>query len=435
MAANTDGTGTSGPSNQDVATPVAVKPQVRKFDADGFELPTYKTKVFILSAMDKQACEKMVSGLKEYLQQKDFKDVADADLLLQSLSYTLDQRRTLFLWVAASVVPFTRGADEVIEALDTPNFAPHRSSRRPRIGMIFTGDGAQWHAMGRQLIPSYPPFKASLKEADGYLKDLGADWSLMEELNRDAESSRVDGTSLAIPTSVALQISLVRLLRCWGITTTAVTSHSSGEIAAAWTVGAISYRQAMAIAYYRAALLAADPTLRAPISGGSTAAAMTVDEYREALRDILDREMSDGCLSSIVYTSPVTGGRVVAAGKITDPEHWVSSLTQPVQFAAACTAMGLGDPDGVDILIEVGPQTALRDSVREICAQPIFRGPQLPYLGCLSRDTNARDSMQALAASLLRAGHPLNMEAINFPFGKWPHLRVLADLPPYLWDY
>lgn len=55
---------------------------------------------------------------------------------------------------------------------------------------------------------------------------------------------------------MAVQIALVRLLKSWGIKPAAVTSHSSGEIAAAYAVGALTLRQAMATAYYRAVLAA-----------------------------------------------------------------------------------------------------------------------------------------------------------------------------------
>lgn len=125
--------------------------------------------------------------------------------------------------------------------------------------------------MGRELIIAYPCFKCSLEEARDYLRELGADWGLMEELHRNADSTRVNDTALSILVCVVLQISLVRLLRAWDIIPTAVTSHSSGEIAAAYTVGALSFKSAMAVAYYRA-VLAADKSLRNGFVKGSVIA-------------------------------------------------------------------------------------------------------------------------------------------------------------------
>lgn len=472
-------------------------------------MSSHETQVIILSAKDEYSCEKMITNLKEYLQQKN-EERENIDSFLHSLAYTLGQRRTVFPWAAAYPVPVTQGVEAAIQALNSPKFKPYRSSRRPRIGMVFTGQGAQWHAMGRELIPRYPIFTASLAEAEGYLEELGADWSLMEELNRDAENTRVNETSLSIPICVAIQISLVRLLRSWGVSPAAVTSHSSGEIAAAYTVQAINYRQAIEIAYHRA-VLAANPALRGPIKGGMVAiglgqqqaedylarltcggkavlacnnspSSVTVagdlvaveeieamartdgvfarrlrvdtgyhshhmapiaDSYREALQSALGGgEGLDDSLDSICFSSPVTGDRIFSADEIADPEYWVNSLLQPVQFVSAFTDMVTGDNDAsgssVDILIEVGPHSALGGPIREILSQPVFKDIQLPYFSCLVRNTNARDSMQELAASLLRAGYPLNMAAVNFPTSDEcppPHVRVLTDLPPYPWNH
>ncbi|KAI1134071.1 putative FSP1 [Hypoxylon sp. FL0543] len=472
-------------------------------DFGGNAKSSYKTKVLVLSAKDEKTCQKMVSDLREYLERS---QVEDEDKFLQSLAYTLGQRRSLFPTVAAHVVPFTQGIGEVLKALESPKFKPSRTSGRPRIGMVFTGQGAQWHAMGRELILAYPLFKKSLQEADGYLAQLGAGWSLLDELSRDAETTRVNETGLSIPICVALQISLVRLLRAWGVTPTAVTSHSSGEIAAAYTVGAISYQRAMAVAYYRA-VLTADKSLRGPVKGGMVALGLGLEDteayldrltcggkavvacvnspssitvagdlsavqeletmaktdgvfarrlkidaayhshhmnpvagpYLKALRSIPGEETGIASLDSTAFSSGVTGARMSDAEDIADPEHWVGSLVQPVQFVNAFTDMILGglDPSGssVDVVVEVGPHTALGGPIRQILELPEFDNLSLPYYGCLSRNVNARDSMQTLAANLLREGHPLDLGAVNFPWGKWPYVRVLTDLPAYPWNH
>ncbi len=62
---------------------------------------------------------------------------------------------------------------------------------------------------------------------------------------RDEQSTRVSEVHLSQPITVAIQLCLVDLLKSRGITPSAVTSHSSGEIAAAYTVGALSLREAL----------------------------------------------------------------------------------------------------------------------------------------------------------------------------------------------
>ncbi|KAF7587427.1 hypothetical protein BBP40_007246 [Aspergillus hancockii] len=162
---------------------------------------TGDTKVLILSARDERGCQQMVSDLKAYLEKRRSLGHWASEQLLRSLSYTLGESRTLFPWVAALQVRLEKDGtlDAATQALDSPRFKPgRRASDSPRIGMDFTGQGAQW----------------------------------------------VHATKISIPVCVALQIALVRLLEAWGITPSAAASHSSGEIAAAFAVGTLTHRPA-----------------------------------------------------------------------------------------------------------------------------------------------------------------------------------------------
>ncbi|KAF3480538.1 uncharacterized protein GIQ15_05885 [Arthroderma uncinatum] len=469
-------------------------------------------KLLLLSAKDEHAHENMVARLTAFLRQKEQiqHGLQDTDTFLQSLVYTLGQRRTIFSWISAYPVPISQGFDGVSKALESPKFKPSRSSQeRPRIGMVFTGQGSQWYAMGKELITAYPVFKQSLEEADGYLRDLGADWSLMEELGRDAATSRVNQTAFSIPICAALQISLVRLLETWGVTPAAVTSHSSGEIAAAYTVGAISFYYAMGVAYYRSRL-AAEMTLGGPIKGGMLAVGLgyvdveqyldwltcdaravvacinspssttvagdiaaieeletllkaeeifarrlrvdtayhshhmepVAENYRQALLKMFSKEEPKARrLESTAFASPVTGYRMTSTQEIADPEHWVDSLMQLVQFVDAFIEMVQGDlsvdatTNSIDVIVEVGPHTALGGPIHEILAMEDFDGARIPYYGSLVRHVDAVESLQTLASNLLREGYPLNIEAINFPQRKSENICVLTDLPSYPWNH
>ncbi|KAI2466200.1 polyketide synthase module [Annulohypoxylon bovei var. microspora] len=481
---------------------------------------TDNSKVLILSARDERGCQQAVEDLKAYLEKHKSLSYEASEQLLRNLSYTLGERRTLFQWVAAHQVRLEKGEtlDAAIQALDSPRFKPgRRPSDRPRIGMVFTGQGAQWYAMGRELLTSYPVFRRSIEAAEAHLRALGADWSLIEELQRDKATTKVHSTEISIPVCVALQIALVDLLEAWGITPTAVTSHSSGEISAAYAMGALTHRQAMATAYYRA-VLAADETLRpsgaakgsmaavglgveevqpylerltkangkavvacvnspqsVTISGDAPAVEELVelckqesvfaralkvqqayhshhmdpfaDTYRERLRvemarDVASRGKQAEKESKVIFSSAVTGGRVTDIKQIASPDHWVGSLVQPVEFVEAFIDMVLGDLDdptgrSVDVLLEVGPHTALGGPIREILSLPEFEGIELPYWGTLVRDEHAGDSMRSAAINLLREGHPLVMNQINFPVSAYDDEgpRVLTDLPSYPWNH
>lgn len=62
---------------------------------------------------------------------------------------------------------------------------------------------------------------------------------------------RIHNPEVSQPLCTALQIALVELLGSFGVAPVAVVGHSSGEIAAAYTVGALSHEAACKVAYYR----------------------------------------------------------------------------------------------------------------------------------------------------------------------------------------
>lgn len=64
-------------------------------------------------------------------------------------------------------------------------------------------------------------------------------------------AERIHSPEVSQPLCTALQIALVELLRSFGVLPAAVLGHSSGEIAAAYTIGALSHEAACKVAYYR----------------------------------------------------------------------------------------------------------------------------------------------------------------------------------------
>ena len=65
------------------------------------------------------------------------------------------------------------------------------------------------------------------------------------------ETSRINTAAISQPLCTAIQNALVNLFVSWNIRPTAVVGHSSGEISAAYSAGAIDFKSALTIAYYR----------------------------------------------------------------------------------------------------------------------------------------------------------------------------------------
>ncbi|KAL9616313.1 MAG: hypothetical protein Q9160_008808 [Pyrenula sp. 1 TL-2023] len=202
-------------------------------------------RVFLLSAFDEASGDVQAKNLKRFLQDR----LSSFDSgFLDDLTYTLVNRRTRLGWRAAVCA---NSAADLIEKLGEPSLQFRKSIVKPELGFAFTGQGAQWFAMGRELIATYPIFAKSLTKAGTCLKAIGSDWDLLGELSKDSLDSQTNLPQLSQPICTAIQLALVDLLASWNIRPVAVTGHSSGEIAAAYTAGALKFHDAIAIAYYR----------------------------------------------------------------------------------------------------------------------------------------------------------------------------------------
>lgn len=110
--------------------------------------------------------------------------------------------------------------------------------------------------------------------------------------------------------STATQIALVDLLRSWEIHPKIVVGHSSGEIAAAYSIGAISKESALKIAYYRGAL-ADHLSSGSQGRGAMLAVALSEAEVEPYLKtfgcDLHHWDLTVGCVNSPKNVT-LTGG-------------------------------------------------------------------------------------------------------------------------------
>lgn len=202
------------------------------------------------------------------------KGISEEAEALERLAFTLCRRRTIFGWRSFTVAD---SISSLQSSLDAGLAKFLRATKNPACGFLFTGQGAQWFAMGREL-QTHAAFRNVIYEADRYISSLGSHWSVLEEFSRDKESSRINDPDISQPLCTVLQIALVDLLRHWGVTPKSVAGHSSGEIAAAYTAGAISKQDAWRIAYYRGLRSAMIPHLAPDRPGAMIAVALPESE-------------------------------------------------------------------------------------------------------------------------------------------------------------
>jgi acyl transferase domain-containing protein/NADPH:quinone reductase-like Zn-dependent oxidoreductase len=448
-------------------------------------------KLFILSAADKVSCQSLISNLGVYLEQRP--EMFQRELM-SNVAYTLGQRRSLLPWRVA--IPATESFD-LVEKLSKGTITPVKESGSPRIGFVCTGQGAQWWAMGRELYEKYPIFNKTLDKASDILTQLGAPYNLIDELNLDEKTTRVNQAHISQPSCTAIQLALIELLRSWGVIPTAVVGHSSGEIAAAYAADMLSIESAMQIAYHRGRLVPVLKERYPDLEGTMLATGCNKEEVEPLLQRLSQREARIACynspqsltisgdtpaiieLSQMLEEKQIFNRRLVIetayhshhmeliaedyldsikhlpAPKKSDvrffssltgkeasyselnSNYWVRNLTSPVKFSQACTHLVApsGDsPTGVDMIIEIGPHSALQGPVKQILKTLGGAAAKIPYATTLIRKKDAVDTLLDLASNLFCKGAKIDLAAINFPrMSKMPSL--LVDLPRYPWNH
>ncbi|OJK01834.1 hypothetical protein ASPACDRAFT_50671 [Aspergillus aculeatus ATCC 16872] len=194
-----------------------------------------------LSASTSEALEARVVDLGHYIQNATEIDFASLAHTLANRRSRLSRRGYILASPAAAKTDLTVG-NLVSTAL------PGRD-----LVFIFTGQGAQWPEMGRQLLEKSYVYRKTIEELDHVLQSLpeAPEWSIRDALLESAPHSRVGDARYSQPLCTAVQIGLVKLLASWKIYPQMVAGHSSGEIAAAFAAGLLSEAQAIMVAYYR----------------------------------------------------------------------------------------------------------------------------------------------------------------------------------------
>lgn len=352
-----------------------------------------KKQLFLFSGFDQNGAKRTSDSFSTWLQESS-KEM-HSPTFLQNLAYTLASRRTHFkhrsFAVASSLFELT---DKLSSGL--PAAIPSQRHGANLI-MVFTGQGAQWPAMGQELFEN-PIFRQSIEASQSYLEALGCKWNAVEELTK-TPNPNIDRPDFSQPLCTVVQVAIVDLLRDWKVTPTATIGHSSGEIAAAYAASLLTQHDAIKLAYVRGissaavskqgAMMAAGISQEAAqaylekVPAGSAVVACInspssvtlsgdVDaitqletliagdgkfarklkvttayhsphmqevspKYLEMIGEITPKPADETCNGPIMYSSLT--GSMVSSSKELDAQYWVNNMQNPVQFTQGLLAL------------------------------------------------------------------------------------------------
>lgn len=284
----------------------------------------------------------------------------------------------------------------------------------PKIVFLFTGQGAQYAGMCRELYETQPAFRRTIDRCHDILAGE-IDVPLRDVLFGEDRAELINQTAFTQPALFAVECALAELWRSWGVRPDACLGHSVGEYVAACVAGVFSLEDGLRLVAARGRLMqqlpangamvmvqadtrALEPML-APHRGAVCVAAINspantvLSGTRDALQAVVQSldaaqvtwqmlpnshafhsplvepmlDEFERLAAKVTFSAPrvtVISNRdgLPADAAIATPAYWRQHAREPVQFMAGVTHL---ERQGPAVFIEIGPHPALLTPARE----------------------------------------------------------------------
>lgn len=368
-----------------------------------------ETRLFLLSARNEISLQSASDNLVEF--------IATNKHSLSDVAYTLQVGRHHFEKRRAVIC---RSGEELINRLDSDQHplvvsgVPKQTT--PPVVFMFTGQGAQYPGMTRQLYETEALFRKQLDECAAILlRTSGLDIKALlfeSKLSDTASIEPINQTENTQPALFVVEYCLARLWLSWGIKPDAMIGHSIGEYIAACLSGVFTLENCLKLVSLRGKLMQSARTgamLAVPkplhevqkylsdkveMAAINTTSLCVLSGDKEDILKVQEDLEKSGSAGTLLRTSHAFHSRSMepilaefekavasaepqapdtpfisnlTGGWITDeeavsPAYWSQHLRQPVLFAAGVAKL-LEDSERV--FLEVGPSAVLAQLVRQ----------------------------------------------------------------------
>ncbi len=423
-----------------------------------------RPQVILLSAHNEKTLDAKV---------RDYVDFAPGNLA--DYAYTLARKRNHLNFRMAMVVEneanLEKQFNDYLHKEINPNIKIGLVEKVRQPVFVYTGMGAQWWGMARELMEREPVFREAIHECDAIFQSL-ANRSLLELFEND-NGSPMSEPQDAQPANFAVQVGLTQLWKSYGLTPQAVVGHSVGEIAAAWAAGVLDLADAIYLVWQRSHLqkpliqqggmlsvglsvdeigpqltnhtdisLAAINSSRSVTLAGDLTALATIQAELDT-QDIFARllkvdvayhsyqmeDLHDDLHEALANITPhpaelplysTVTGQLARDGEQT-VDYWWNNCRNTVQFQSAIEQIV---DDGYDTFIEIGPHPVLAATIQDTLQDLGSNGLVIPSM------RRAMPEVQTILQSLSQLfvwGTPIDWEKY-YPIGQ------NVKLPVYPWQ-
>jgi acyl transferase domain-containing protein/acyl-CoA synthetase (AMP-forming)/AMP-acid ligase II/acyl carrier protein len=425
-----------------------------------------------ISARSKEALTTLAGSYAEVLTELEDASLADVAFSANAGRAHFEERLALCARAREeardALVAFARG-EERIPALWHGRAA---GTKAGRIAFLFTGQGAQYPGMGRDLFETQPTFRRALQRC-AEIVDPHLEAPLLSVLYpEDAQDGRIHETAFAQPSLFALEYALWELWRSFGVEPDVVMGHSVGEYVAACAAGVFGLEDGLRLIAERGRLMQSLPR-----DGAMAVVFASEDEVAEALAPVrehvaiaavngprvvvvsgrsaevahlIERFEAEGVFTqalnaSHAFHSPLMtpildafesfaagfesaaprialvsnlSGALVGEEQVLGARYWREHIRSPVRF---CQGIETLDQAGVEIYLELGPSPTLVGMGRRC----LGRGKGT-WLGSLTSGTGDWEPILAAVATLYTRGVDVDWKGFD---RDWRRDRI--SLPNY----